>query len=185
MLASILRRAMRGSVTARANRAATSNTDKIRASAHPPSLPMLRASPSPAATPTIKLDTTSGITATRIALTNTVPIGSRMAGIRTSHSEWLEETAKPRSRPATRLIATRSVRDINWHPVVVHLTPCLALHATLRETASHTCGPYGGLHVGFWEVGIHPDVKSATRRKLDPDSSHEGHRFRPVRHGDF
>jgi hypothetical protein len=67
--------------------------------------------------------------------------------MRTSHGDWLEETAKPRSRPATRLIATRNIRDIRAHQC------CYILHRTCPAHHVPKNGvPHGRLHVRLWET---------------------------------
>ena len=78
-----------------------------------PRAPMRAMAPPPpdVAMPTIRLDTTSGMTVIRIALTNSVPIGSTTEATRRERSGSTSLSASPMPTPAARAMRTRVVSD--------------------------------------------------------------------------
>ena len=83
----------------------------ISSNARPPRRPMVRVSGA-AVTPTIKLETTSGMIVMRIALMNNVPIGSMPCASARSESLSLTDTPTPNPSPAIRAMSTCTVVDI-------------------------------------------------------------------------
>ena len=78
-----------------------------------PRPPMRAIAPPPpdVAMPTIRLETTSGITVMRIALTNSVPTGSTAAATRRDRSGSNSLSASPTPTPAASAMRTRVVSD--------------------------------------------------------------------------
>ena len=83
----------------------------ISNNARPPKRPMVRVSGA-AVTPTIKLETTSGIIVIRMALMNSVPIGSMPCVNAVSVVLSLTETPTPNASPAIRATSTCAVGDM-------------------------------------------------------------------------
>ena len=98
-----------GAVTAPTSPEAMSSTTN-RTIPRPPTLPTTAPLPDDA-TPTIRLDTTSGMTVTRMAFTNNVPIGSKTATAADAAPASRYRRPRPAAVPAIRARRTRVERD--------------------------------------------------------------------------